>query len=133
VVLLANNCHAFAKDISTASNISEFEDVLFWLRKRGVKYGYADYWEAYTISFLAKEEIILEPTYFNYLPYHGPTVARAKQLAFVNPWPVEEKNGYLFITYFPTFPSKSDNQITERFRILDRAVIRGTYVYLIER
>src|SRR3972149_7842727 len=57
-----------------------------YLAENGVRYGYADYWGAYTLDFLLEEGVILAP--FNgidrYLPYSR-AVGSAPKLAYVFP------------------------------------------------
>ncbi|HLC02295.1 MAG TPA: hypothetical protein VJK02_04615 [Anaerolineales bacterium] len=57
-----------------------------YLEENNIKYGYADYWGAYTLDYLIEEKTILAP--FNgierYLPYKD-SVASAAKLAFVFP------------------------------------------------
>ena len=54
------------------------------LEARGLHFGYADYWLAYGTTFLANEEIILEPIYSNYAPQYGPLVKAAKRIAYLD-------------------------------------------------
>src|SRR4030066_1704714 len=57
-----------------------------YLAENGVRYGYADYWGAYTLDFLLDEGVILAP--FNgidrYLPYSR-AVGSAPKLSYVFP------------------------------------------------
>ncbi|HLE04618.1 MAG TPA: hypothetical protein VI729_08435 [Anaerolineales bacterium] len=57
-----------------------------YLAENGVRYGYADYWGAYTLDFLLEEGVILAP--FNginrYLPY-SQAVSSAPKLAYIFP------------------------------------------------
>jgi hypothetical protein len=50
---------------------SRYESIVQNLAKENVKGGYADYWSAYYLTFLAREEIILAPVSGKerYLPY----------------------------------------------------------------
>ena len=64
----------------------EVEALKGYLAENNVRYGYADYWGAYTLDFLLEEEVTLAP--FNginrYLPY-SQAVGSAPKLAYVFP------------------------------------------------
>jgi hypothetical protein len=130
ILLLTNNSLTFYAQFTNVEREFIFADIVSWLKDREVKYGYADYWYAYSVTFLTQEEIILEPTSNNYIPYYGDMVRQAKRLAYIDPEPVREEGGYLFLN-----GKQGKNPFLDvgRFRVLDKALIRNVNVYLIER
>ncbi len=69
------------------------------MQDRGIKYGYGDYWLAYSTVFIANESVIIEPLYSNYSPHYGEPVKNATRIAYVDFVPPKRvaENGILTI------------------------------------
>jgi hypothetical protein len=60
------------------------EPAIAELKKRGIRFGYSNYWLAYTVNFFTSEDIILEPTSTNYSPHYGPLIRNEKVVMLVD-------------------------------------------------
>ena len=116
VVLLVflNNGAAIGAKLAQHRTPHPLEDVAAYLEGRSVERGYAGFWEAYALTFLAKEKIILEPTESNLNPRYGPLVLAARRVAFVAPEGAP-------------FP------LGNRFKIQEQAPVNGFSVMILER
>jgi hypothetical protein len=103
------------------------------LEDNNIKYGYADYWGAYTLDFLIEEKTIIAP--FNgldrYLPYSR-AVASAPKLAYVFPTTNAPAPTGL-MSDLQTFLSDADNPIGEgaAFPDIRRQVARQQVVRMV--
>jgi hypothetical protein len=68
-------------EYATNRPIGEKELLVRQLQARGIRYGYADYWVAYYVSFVTKENVILTSTDFVRVKSYEPIVAANKDQA----------------------------------------------------
>ena len=92
--VVALGTQSILRDLSTAQN-SPFQTIAKEMDARGLRYAYADYWLAYSTTFLTGERLVLEPVYSNYSPHYGPLIAAEKRVAYVDyaPGLYPPKNG----------------------------------------
>jgi hypothetical protein len=84
-VLLINNAGNLKATIqSIDSRPFPGEPAIAELKNRGLKYGYANYWLAYSVDFFTDEDIILEPSTSNYSPHYGPLIRNEKRVGMVD-------------------------------------------------
>ncbi len=60
------------------------EAALAALQERGIRFGYSDYWLAYTINFFTNEKIVFEPLSSNYSPFYGPMVMKEARIGYLD-------------------------------------------------
>ena len=85
LAMVGNNVRNLVTDVRAAfEQPFDGEEAIAPMREKGIRYGYANYWSAYTVNFLTNEEIILQPFYSAYCPHYGPIVAGADEVALVD-------------------------------------------------
>ena len=83
--LLFNNLSSLWGAIQQAQkNGFQGEAALAVLERKGIHYGYADYWLAYGINFHTLEKIILEPLALNYCPFYAELVKNQDHIAYLD-------------------------------------------------
>lgn len=124
VAFLSNNAISLGNAIQT-SRREKFagECVIPILKEFNLKYGYADYWHAYSVMFFTNEDFILEPIYCNYSPHYGPLVKAQRRVVYLDRDP-------------PRFVPTSDGIIEIygiSYRVVNSRRSEGLVVYVIEK
>jgi len=75
-----------------------FESIIQTMGERGIKSGIGDYWYAYSINFLSKDSIGIEPLQSSYLPWYRNRVSQQSEIALVFPpeRPLIDQSGYFY-------------------------------------
>lgn len=84
--LLIHNGTFFYRDLRNIE-LPNFNGIVRYLNERGVRYAYANYWYAYSISFLSNEQIIIDPMWADYNPEYGPLVHEQSKVAYIDEAP----------------------------------------------
>jgi hypothetical protein len=82
-VILLNNAAALGAKLAQHRAHHPLEDVVAFLDSRGVNRGYGDFWQAYALTFLTQERVIIEPLNSNLNPRYAPLVKAAHRVALV--------------------------------------------------
>ena len=94
-----------------------------YLKSENIKFGYGNYWHSYTINFFTKEDIILEPTFSNYIPYYLKRVQMAHNVAYVESYTAYEGKAIPqeFIFYNQKYLYKKHN------------IVRDAIIFILEK
>ncbi len=94
-----------------------YKNILAHMEEHGLHYGYSDYWYAYATTFLANEEVILEPIYSNYNPHYGEIVQKENLIAYIE------------VIDHPKSPLIEDGQFIEignkKYKIIKQQMLRS--------
>lgn len=74
------------KRIDRYPQLTRWEDVrelVEFAKERNIKLGYSDYWPAYLINFVTEGNLILEPTYTDYLPFYEDLVKEEEKIVLI--------------------------------------------------
>lgn len=88
IFLLFFNLHGNWLFIEKVS-ISPYEEILSFLKVKGITYGYSDYWTAYPLTFISKEEIIISPRandpggFFDRYPLYSQAVRGSERICYI--------------------------------------------------
>jgi hypothetical protein len=124
IAFLSNNALSLGKALQTSRHEKfEGECVLPILKEFNLKYGYADYWYAYTIMFFTNEDFILEPVYSNYSPHYGPLVKAQRRVVYLDNDPPR---------YVPTADATIEI-CGIPYRVINSRRLDGLVVYVIEK
>ena len=85
--LLCANAFALVQGIDRAQVPHPMERVAHYLKEKGYRGGYGEYWHAYATTFLTNEDVILEPIWSNYLPYYRSRVNRLSEMVYLDSRP----------------------------------------------
>ncbi len=99
-VVIAHLGMTMASALRRSDNAHELRSLAAWMHTHQLRYGYANYWTAYALSYLSNENIVLEPTSSRFSPHYGPIVAKAETIAYIDTWPLSftpDANGNLTI------------------------------------
>ena len=61
----------------------DIEPIIPFLKSKGIRKGYGDYWVSYITNFMTQEELILEPLFSNYLPFYEEELKKENQIALI--------------------------------------------------
>lgn len=124
VVFLSNNAFSLGNALQTSRREKfEGECAIPILKEFNLKYGYADYWHAYTVTFFTNEGFILEPIYSNYSPHYGPLVKAQRRVVYLDKDP-------------PRLMPASDGRIEIYgipYRVIKSRRSDGLVIYVIEK
>lgn len=63
---------------------THLEKLAHTLEAGGLRYGFGDFWSAYSLTFLTQERLIVEPEKDNYLPFYSQAVLAQDQIFYID-------------------------------------------------
>ena len=87
-LFLFNNGRSLITELQKDQPLA-IESTIKVLQEKGIQFGYANYWLAYSANYLTQEKLILEPLTTHYCPHYAPQVESANRIAYIDTTPLQ--------------------------------------------